>query len=202
MASGGCVLISAVLLGFCIAVNTSRDSDLIGLTTDDRPRKEMSGSYNVTALSEELKEYSVREATKQAITDLFPSTSCIKPGFDPSYPAYSCEVILRLAPNSPSGYYWIRGTNGTAEQVYCDMEWSCKGVGGGWMKVASINMSDSNSTCPTGLKTLETPQRLCAIENDGPGCSSAIFPVHGIQYSKVCGKIIGYQKDTPDVHIS
>ena len=168
-------------------------------------RKEMSDSCNVTALSEELKEYidnGIREATKQTIINcnLFPSTSCIKPGFDPSYPACSCEVILRMAPNSPSGLYWIRGTNNTAEQVYCDMERSCKGVGGGWMRVASINMADSNSVymCPTGLKTLETPQRLCAIDNYSAGCSSAIFPVHGIQYSKVCGKIIGYQKGTPD----
>ena len=206
MASGGCVLISAVLLFFCVAVSNAHESDLLVLTTADRLReelrKEMSYSLcNDTAIIEELKEYinnSVREVIKQTLTDLFQPPFCVTPVITPSYPASSCEVILRLAPNSPSGLYWINGTNGIAKQVYCDMERSCKGVGGGWMRVASINMSDSNSVCPSGLKTLETPQRLCAIENDGPGCSSAIFPIHGIQYSKVCGKIIGYQKETPN----
>ena len=32
----------------------------------------------------------------------------------------------------------------------------------------------------------------------GGGCSSATLSVHNIQYSQVCGKIIGYQQKTPD----
>ena len=30
------------------------------------------------------------------------------------------------------------------------------------------------------------------------GCSSAVLPAQGVQYSRVCGKIIGYQQKTPD----
>ena len=32
----------------------------------------------------------------------------------------------------------------------------------------------------------------------GDGCSSTIFDLYGIEYSRVCGKIIGYQDETPD----
>ena len=33
---------------------------------------------------------------------------------------------------------------------------------------------------------------------DGAGCSSTIFQVHGIKYTHVCGKIIGYQDESTD----
>ena len=33
---------------------------------------------------------------------------------------------------------------------------------------------------------------------DNAGCSSAVFPVEGVEYSRVCGKIIGYQQKSPD----
>ena len=32
----------------------------------------------------------------------------------------------------------------------------------------------------------------------GGGCSSATFDLHGIRYTHVCGKIIGYQQKSPD----
>ena len=69
--------------------------------------------------------------------------------------------------------------------IYCDMERSCKGVGGGWMRVASVNMTDSSNSCPSGLRTLIEPRRLCAMNIDGAGCSSVVLPVEGVQYSRV-----------------
>ena len=56
------------------------------------------------------------------------------PGLTPSHPATSCMEILQLAPQSPSGLYWIRASEHAVKQMYCDMERSCKGVGGGWMR--------------------------------------------------------------------
>ena len=42
-----------------------------------------------------------------------------------------------LPPSSPSGYYWVRASNGSAVRVYCDMTRSCgNGVTGGWTRVA------------------------------------------------------------------
>ena len=66
------------------------------------------------------------------------------------------------------------------------------------MRIVSLNMTTHGSTCPSGLKTLHHPQPLCAMNIHGPGCSSAVFPVQGVQYSRVCGKIIGHQQKTPD----
>ena len=146
---------------------------------------------------EELKEC---VANIKSVTDLLLShlSLLLTPGYTPSHPATSCKEILQLAPQSPSGLYWIKGTDNAAKHMYCDMERSCKGVAGGWMRVASIDMTDTSSTCPPGLRTLTSPRRLCAMYTDRPGCSSAVLPVQGVQYSRVCGKIIGYQDKTPD----
>ena len=120
------------------------------------------------------------------------------PGGTPSHPATSCREIKDLHPSSPSGHYWIRSLNGSSIQVYCDMTRSCGGITGGWMEVANIDMANSTNSCPAGLRMLTSPKRLCAINSDGPGCSSAVFNVQGIEYSRVCGKIIGYQQGSPD----
>ena len=66
------------------------------------------------------------------------------------------------------------------------------------MRLASIDMTDISRNCPSGLKTLTNPRRLCAKNIDGAGCSSVVFPVQGVQYSRVCDKIIGYQQSSPD----
>ena len=120
------------------------------------------------------------------------------PGFSPSHPAHSCEEIYDRNSSSPSGYYWLENSSEQTVQAYCDMERTCGGVQGGWMKVMSINMSNLTSSCPSGLKTLTSPKRLCAMNINGAGCSSAYLDVQGVEYSKVCGKIIGYQQKTPD----
>ena len=65
------------------------------------------------------------------------------------------------------------------------------------MRVASINMTDTSNTCPSGLSTLTSPRRLCSMSISGFGCSSAVLPVQGVEYSQVCGKIIGYQDKHP-----
>ena len=146
---------------------------------------------------EELKEC---VSNIKSVTDLLLShlSLLLTPGYTSSHPATSCKEILQLAPQSPSGLYWIRGTDNAAKHMYCDMERSCKGVAGPWMRVASIDMTDTSSTCPSGLRTLTSPRRLCAKNAYSPGCSSAVLPVQGVQYSRVCGKIIGYQQGTVD----
>ena len=120
------------------------------------------------------------------------------PGSTPSHPAVSCKEIKELSPTAPSGYYWLRGTGDSSVHMYCDMSRSCGGITGGWMQVAKINMTNSSHTCPAGLKLLTTPKRLCAKNIDGSGCSSATFNLHGIRYTHVCGKIIGYQQGPID----
>ena len=160
---------SAVLLVYCTGIHASNDVDIVILTASQ--------------LREEIRS-EIREA--------------LNPGYTPSHPASSCKEILQLAPQSPSGLYWIRGTDNGPKHMYCDMERSCKGVAGGWMRVASINMTDTSNTCPSGLTTLTSPRRLCAKNTNGAGCSSVMFQLKGIEYSQVCGKIIGYQYGNTD----
>jgi len=50
-----------------------------------------------------------------------------------SRPANSCDEISVLYPGQSSGYYWVRSHNGTAVQVYCDMDGVCGcSSTGGW----------------------------------------------------------------------
>ena len=119
-------------------------------------------------------------------------------GHTSTHPARSCSEILAAVPSSPSDYYWLREGDGSSIRVYCDMTRTCGGITGGWMQVANIDMTDSSHTCPQGLSTQTTPLRMCGRSITSPGCSSATFDSHGIPYTRVCGKVIGYQDKTTD----
>ena len=129
----------------------------------------------------------------QAYCNLEPTLGTVE-----ANPACSCKEIRERSPSLPSGYYWVKPGNGQSVEVYCDMTRTCGGITGGWMQVANIDMTDSSHTCPQGLRTLTTPLRMCGRSITSPGCSSATFDSHGIPYTRVCGKIIGYQDKTTD----
>ena len=126
-------------------------------------------------------------------------------GENESNPATSCAEIFnkKLQVNAPSGYYWLRSVNGSAVRAFCDMTLICKGVSGGWMQVAKLDVTNSSEQCPPGI-TLRTDlleyynKSLCGSDFNGAGCSSTMFKVHGTDYSQVCGKIIAYQDGSPD----
>ena len=113
-----------------------------------------------------------------------------------NFPVPSCTA---LSPSSPSGYYWVTGSNGFAAQVYCDMTRSCGGVTGGWMRVAELDMTNSNQHCPNGLRQrTDSNIRTCEITS-GAKCSSVIFNLQSlVMYSRICGMIQGYQVGSTD----
>ena len=115
----------------------------------------------------------------------------------PLFPATSC---LQVAPSSPSGYYWVRASNGSAVRVYCDMTRSCGGVTGGWIRVAHLDFNDSSTTCPSGFResSVDSVTRTCGIESSGPACPAVMFSTSGVEYTKVCGKVLAYQFSSPD----
>ena len=117
----------------------------------------------------------------------------------PSSPLLSsCDAILSKWPNSPSGYYNLADVNGHTRHVYCHMETLC-GKGGGWRRIASLNMTDPNEKCPTQFRTYSSGGvRACGRPSGGGSCDGIKFPSRDIKYSQVCGKVIGYQVGNPD----
>ena len=69
---------------------------------------------------------------------------------------------------------------------------------GKWHLVAHVNMSDPMQQCPTTWREYSAPARACGRPEGGRGCASHTFSVDGIEYSKVCGRIIAYQYANPD----
>ena len=113
-------------------------------------------------------------------------------------PVNSCSDIPQ---GGPSGEYWIQTNNAKSlNQVYCDMTRTCCNATGGWMRVANLDMTDPNQQCPDEFRLVTrttAPLRTCG-HTGSAGCVSTTFPVHGIEYSHVCGKLIGYQFGFPD----
>ena len=112
-------------------------------------------------------------------------------------PAKSCREILRCTPSSPSGYYWLKSATTECREVYCDMDTTHCNITGGWMRLAHLNMTEPGASCPTSLRQINTPAKLCG-RHTAPGCSGVTYPVDGIRYSKVCGQARGYQYYSTD----
>ena len=113
---------------------------------------------------------------------------------------HSCEDLPQ---GSPSGYYYIVTNSSGIIHVHCDTSarnCSCD-ASGGWMRVANLDMTDPTQQCPGGFKLInrtEPPLRTCGRPaGHSDGCVSTTFPVHGIEYSRVCGRIVGYQIGSP-----
>ena len=72
------------------------------------------------------------------------------------------------------------------------------GVTGGWRRVVYLDMTDPNTTCPSGWQLTSYSNTTCGRVNTGYlTCDSVIFPVSGGDYTRVCGRIKGYQyRDT------
>ena len=74
-----------------------------------------------------------------------------------------------------------------------------RGSGGGWTRLAYLNMTDSTENCPSGFKLYQSGGvRACGRSVDASSCTSVQFPFNGISYSQVCGRAVRYQYGTPD----
>jgi len=108
-------------------------------------------------------------------------------GLRPSRPANSCNEISELHPGLSSGYYWVRSHNGTAVQVYCDMDRVCGcNSTGGFTRVANLNMSNpaqvNGSYKPTaqnqggyveGAAVVEDASQLCTTRTESATATCA-----------------------------
>ena len=122
-----------------------------------------------------------------------------------NYTGQSCEDIYYYNPETrtKSGYYRVNN-----QWMYCNMAMAaiavainfiptCAGVGGGWRRIANIDIK-AGDDCPSGWTKAGDFVTFCRKSFDGPGCSSTTFTTNGITYQKVCGKARGYQKGHPN----
>ena len=102
-------------------------------------------------------------------------------GLHAGLPASSCAALL---PTTPSGYYWVSASNGSAVSVYCDMTRSCGGVTGGWVRVGYLDMTDSSHQCPSGF-TGHNDSNICTCRrtDTSAGCGSVMMNVRSILIS-------------------
>ena len=67
------------------------------------------------------------------------------------------------------------------------------------MRVAELDMTNTSHQCLSELmQQTITNGRTCRIESDSVGCSPDKTYSTISEYSKVCGKIRGFQTGTPD----
>ena len=114
-------------------------------------------------------------------------------GLFPTTAISSCREVFEDNPDSPDGYYWQ--STYPPELMYCTK--SCSNVTGRWTRVAWIDMTHLRGHCPSNLRTLTSPQRMCTT-SVSPGCTSVRYPTLGVNYTAVCGRAIGYQFFSPD----
>ena len=74
---------------------------------------------------------------------------------------------------------------------------TCGGTGG-WRRVVYLDMTDPNTNCPSGWRLTSHSKRTCGRVSTGLACDSVTFPVSGGDYTRVCGRIKGYQSRGTD----
>ena len=119
-----------------------------------------------------------------------------------NYTGSSCEDIINNNPEvcDKSGYYCINESqwtycNMTAITISGDFISTCAGVGGGWRRIANINISAGDDCPGEWRKATPSGVSFCRVASDNEFvCSSANFSTNGISYQRVCGRARGYQK--------
>ena len=72
---------------------------------------------------------------------------------------------------------------------------------GQWHQVAYLNMSDPSQQCPSSWREYnESGVRTCRRPESSGGSCPGTFYMTGQQYSKVCGRVIGYQIGTTNAY--
>ena len=63
----------------------------------------------------------------------------------------------------------------------------------------NLDMTDQNQQCSSGFRYVASPRRSCGRpEYTIMSCVSTTFSVNGVKYSRVCGRIVGYQFGDPN----
>ena len=177
------LVISSISILFVLLLTAACSSSVFSLLEISRVKSQLA----VFSTSSDELQHSVKEL----MINFQQLLSTLDSLGQPSSPAASCAALLDFSPSSPSGYYWVRSSDGSAVHVYCDMTRSCGNITGGWTRVGSINITENDTQCPGNLLK-HNGSNTCGVEIVAfslPHCSSVNFSVNSIIYSKVCGKI-------------
>ena len=148
----------------------------------------------LSMLREEISQLNCCNASHDQTTPA-PEPSCNITSQDNTFT--SCKEIYECDSTAPSGYYMV-STDSGPQQVYCEMNATrCGNIIGGWTRVAHINMTNPEETCPSGLRTITSPQRMCSGQTPA-GCYSVHYPTLGLNFTHVCGRAIGYMSGSAD----
>ena len=152
---------------------------------------EQLGTCAIAEQREQAKE-AIQQKTVTIIRDSILPTLC-NPGGYQDFPANSCDDIPQ---ECSSGWYWLKTPSKETVRIYCDLERKC-GCGNdtqeAWMRVAYLDMTDPNESCPDGLRMIKTPKRSCRRSYQAFQTSIVPYRTYGYNYSHVCGRIIAYQ---------
>ena len=88
--------------------------------------------------------------------------------------------------------------NDNIMEILTESECSLPQCGAGlWYRVAYLNTTMQQ--CPSNWMEKSTPVRACGRPTStGVRCIGEYFPTRGVQYGKVCGRVIGYQNGSAD----
>ena len=120
-----------------------------------------------------------------------------------NYTELSCKNIYDNFPETKnkSGYYRFKEKD-DIQWTYCNMTIissdfisTCAGVGGGWIRIANIDISAGDDCPGEWRKATHKGVSFCRVASNGTTtCFSANFSTDGISYQRVCGRARGYQK--------
>ena len=68
-----------------------------------------------------------------------------------------------------------------------------------WYRITHLNMNDFTQDCPSNWREISSPVRTCGRPtSSGPSCPGVFFSTGSVQYSRVCGRAIGFQNGSTD----
>lgn len=103
-----------------------------------------------------------------------------------------------LAPPKPAGVPTSANNKPTTPPNY-QLASKSECGGGQWMRVAFFDMGDPSQQCPRGWRGYDSPVRCCGRPASARASKPSVyFTTNGYQYSKVCGRAVGYQVGSPD----
>ena len=101
---------------------------------------------------------------------------------------YVTTELMNLDQNLEQKFTLLKNSLGYTYPIH-----TCGGTGG-WRRVVYLDMTDPNTTCPSGWRLTSHSKRTCGRVSTGHRtCDSITFSVSGGDYTRVCGRIKGYQ---------